>query len=80
MLQIVVVAQGTHFEDPRKPRRRRPPGSPLFQIPDLFEISCERGLLLEAKNYEYKRFLVFFDNFSTELSGLMRLKLHISGS
>ena len=79
MLQVVAVAQGTHYEDTRKPHRGRLPGSPIFRIPDLLEISCAKGLLLEAKKYGYERF-VGFDDFSTELSCFVRLKLHISGT
>ena len=43
MVQVVVVASGTHNVDMRKPRRRRLPGSPLLQIPDdVRSVMCNR--------------------------------------
>jgi hypothetical protein len=79
VVQVGVVASGTHNVDMRKPRRRRLPGSPLLQIPDdVRSVMCKRvasrGWTLWINEFGW--FLDFF----SDLCGFMRLQLHYLGA
>ena len=79
VLQVVVVASGTHNLDLRKPHRQRLPGSPLLQIPDeVRSVMCKRVAYRGWRLWIYE-FGWFFEVF-TDLCGFIRLQRHSLGA